>query len=60
MKYLSYKNINYGLTALTGCAAVLINGQTIHKVLKLPIKKSYSELNGEKYSNLLKENEVFC
>ena len=31
--YLNENNINYGLTAMTGCAAVLIKGQTLHSFL---------------------------
>ena len=33
VEYLSASNIVYGLTALTGCAASLINGQTLHSYL---------------------------
>ena len=33
VNYLENKGINYGLTALTGCAAALISGQTIHSYL---------------------------
>ena len=36
---LEFNNIYYGLTALTGCAAVLINGQTIHSFLGLGISR---------------------
>lgn len=35
--YLKKSNINYGLTALTGCAAVLIGAQTLHSYLGLGI-----------------------
>jgi len=35
VRYLERNNINYGLTALTGCASVLIDGQTIHSFLGL-------------------------
>lgn len=33
VKYLNDSKINYGLTAMTGCAAILINGQTLHSFL---------------------------
>jgi len=42
--YLTYSNITYGLTALTGCAASLINGQTIHSFLCLGINKSLDDI----------------
>jgi len=42
--YLEYNNINYGLTALTGCAASLINGQTLHSYLLLGIDKSLKDI----------------
>lgn len=48
VNYLEYNNIKYGLTALTGCAASLINAQTIHSFLCLGIDKSLKEI----YSNL--------
>jgi ATP-dependent DNA helicase PIF1 len=49
--YLEYNNINYGLTALTGCAASLINGQTIHSFLLLGIDKSLKDI----YNDLSKK-----
>lgn len=33
IKYCKYNNINYGITASTGAAAVLINGNTLHSFL---------------------------
>ena len=39
-----HNNINYGLTALTGCAASLINGQTLHSYLSLGIDKSLKDI----------------
>ncbi len=42
--YLEDNNINYGLTALTGCAASLINGQTLHSYLSLGINKSLNDI----------------
>lgn len=48
--YLSSNNINYGVTALTGCAAVLINGQTIHSFLSLGISRNLRDI----YNNLCK------
>jgi ATP-dependent exoDNAse (exonuclease V) alpha subunit len=50
INYLDINNYNYGLTALTGCAAVLINGQTIHSFLSLGISRDYNEI----YNNLNK------
>ena len=44
VNYLIKFNINYGLTALTGCAASLINGQTIHSYLCLGINKSLNDI----------------
>jgi ATP-dependent DNA helicase PIF1 len=37
VKLLNLKNKNYGITALTGCAAILINAQTVHSYLGLGI-----------------------
>ena len=48
--YLDKNNVEYGLTALTGCAAVLINGQTIHSYLYLGISRDINAI----YINLLK------
>jgi len=42
--YLEDNNINYGLTALTGCAASLINGQTLHSYLSLGVNKSLTDI----------------
>jgi ATP-dependent DNA helicase PIF1 len=51
VEYLENNNINYGLTALTGCAASLINGQTIHSYLLLGIDKSLKDI----YNDLSKK-----
>lgn len=48
--YLEKNNIEYGLTALTGCASVLINGQTIHSFLYMGISKDVNVI----YNNLCK------
>lgn len=48
--YLDRNNIEYGLTALTGCASVLINGQTIHSFLFMGISKDANAI----YNNLCK------
>jgi ATP-dependent exoDNAse (exonuclease V) alpha subunit len=55
VSYFEANNINYGLTALTGCAAVLINGQTIHSFLGLGISRDLKEIikNLEKYKKQL-------
>jgi hypothetical protein len=44
VEYLEHNNINYGLTALTGCAASLINGQTLHSYLYLGINKELKDI----------------
>ena len=57
VEYLEHNNINYGLTALTGCAASLINGQTIHSYLLLGINKSLKDIYDDlskKYISKLK------
>jgi ATP-dependent exoDNAse (exonuclease V) alpha subunit len=48
--YLISMDISFGLTALTGCAAVLINGQTIHSYLCLGISRNLDEI----YKNICK------
>jgi len=55
VNYFETNNINYGLTALTGCAAVLINGQTIHSFLGLGISRDLKEIikNLEKFKKQL-------
>lgn len=55
VEYLETSNINYGLTALTGCAAVLINGQTIHSFLYLGISRNINEIFNKicKYKSVL-------
>jgi len=50
--YLEDNNIKYGLTALTGCAASLINGQTLHSYLSLGINKSLNDI----YKDLSSKN----
>jgi len=42
--YLTNNNKQIGITALTGCAAVLINGQTIHSYLFLGISRNLDEI----------------
>lgn len=56
VNYLEKSNIFYGLTALTGCAAVLINGQTIHSFLGLGISRNLVDIikNLEKFKKKLK------
>ena len=55
VNYFDINNISYGLTALTGCAAVLINGQTIHSFLGLGISRNLKEIikNLEKFKKQL-------
>ena len=48
--YLNEINKNVAITALTGCAAVLINGQTIHSYLYLGISRNFDEI----YKNICK------
>ena len=48
--YLKSIDKSYGLTALTGCAAVLINGQTIHSFLCLGIYRNLNDI----YKNVCK------
>ncbi len=50
INHLSENNIPFGVTALTGCAAVLINGQTIHSFLSLGISRNFEEI----YKNICK------
>lgn len=50
INHLSDNNIPFGVTALTGCAAVLINGQTIHSFLSLGISRNFEEI----YKNVCK------
>ena len=52
VEYLEDNEIKYGLTALTGCAASLINGQTLHSYLSLGINKSLKDI----YDDLNKKN----
>jgi len=53
--YFEHNKINYGLTALTGCAASLINGQTLHSYLCLGINKNLNEI----YNDIKKYNPKF-
>jgi len=55
INYIENKNLNYGLTAMTGCAAVLIGGQTIHSFLYMGISKNLDDIykNLEKYKGTL-------
>lgn len=53
VEYLENNNINYGLTALTGCAASLINGQTIHSYLLLGIDKTLKDIYNDLSKNIL-------
>ena len=50
IEYFESIDINYGLTALTGCAASLINGNTLHSYLCLGIDKKLNEI----YKDILK------
>jgi ATP-dependent DNA helicase PIF1 len=60
INYLKSIDKSYGLTALTGCAAVLINGQTIHSFLCLGISRNLKEIytNITKFKPYLKYLEV--
>jgi ATP-dependent DNA helicase PIF1 len=53
VNYLDINAIEYGLTALTGCAAVLINGQTIHSFLFMGINRNIDDIYNkiEKYKS---------
>jgi len=53
--YFEHNKINYGLTALTGCAASLINGQTLHSYLCLGINKNLNDI----YNDIKKYNPKF-
>jgi len=46
--YLKNSDINYGVTALTGCAAILIKGQTLHSFLSLGLGTEKNEKIVEK------------
>jgi len=55
INYLDSNNINYGLTAMTGCAAVLIGGQTIHSFLYMGISRNIDEI----FNNINKYKSIF-
>lgn len=60
IKYLKQNNKKFAITASTGCAAVLINGQTIHSYLGIGINntnldKIYKEIKIKK----MKYNKLF-
>lgn len=52
-EYLKNTNKKYAITALTGCAAILINGQTIHSYLCLGINNNNALYIYNKYKNAL-------
>lgn len=59
IQYLDEIENNYGLTAMTGCAAILIKGQTLHSFLGIglgneTIEKLYEKLKDKKKFNELK------
>jgi ATP-dependent DNA helicase PIF1 len=56
VEYLEKEKINYALTALTGCASVLINGQTLHSYLCLGISRDLNEI----YKNISKYKPVLA
>lgn len=59
IQYLDEIQNNYGLTAMTGCAAILIKGQTLHSFLGIglgneKVEKIYEKLKDKKKFNELK------
>lgn len=58
IEYLDINNKNYGLTALTGCAASLINGSTLHSYLCLGIDKNLNEIYNDIYKFKPKYNKL--
>jgi ATP-dependent DNA helicase PIF1 len=59
IQYLDEIENNYGLTAMTGCAAILIKGQTLHSFLGIglgneKVEKLYEKLKDKKKFNELK------
>jgi|UniRef100_A0A6C0JMZ2 ATP-dependent DNA helicase PIF1 len=64
VEYLKETDIKYGITALTGCAALLIKGQTLHSFLGIGLGNSSTETlvkkiekNGKVY-NKIKELQL--
>lgn len=55
VEYLEINKINYALTALTGCAASLINGQTLHSYFCLGIDKKLNEI----YNDIIKYTPIY-
>ncbi len=54
--YFKQMNIKYGITASTGCAAILINGQTLHSYLGIGLaKKSVDVL----YNNACRNRQLY-
>lgn len=65
VEYLKTTSINYGITALTGAAAILINGQTLHSFLGIGlgndnVDKLYDNVkkNKKKIYNTLKNLDL--
>jgi len=56
IKYLNHNNIKYGITALTGVAATLIKGQTLHSFLGINYADSTVD---ELYNNILNNTKKF-
>ena len=64
VEYLKETDIKYGITALTGCAALLIKGQTLHSFLGIGLGNATSEIlikkieNNKKIYNRIKELQL--
>ena len=43
VKYFVENKINYSVTAMTGCAAVLVNGRTIHSFMGIGLAKGSAQ-----------------
>ena len=57
VEYLKTTSVNYGITALTGAAAILINGQTLHSFLGIglgndSVDKLYDNVKKYKKKNI--------